>query len=189
MPLRWRGARLCSRLVGPLRRQRCESVCALQAASVGEPSLVAPSVVRRALTWCLPSLEVWGLTLCFSAQLQNKHGSSAFPETTGNLRHVPEYPLIGRYCFIHCQSNSSTDGVFSVLSNKETTRASLSVPSLWDGLILFGFTNAATQTKRNPRCCCCCAEASRKHGCREIFHCNEKHSFPIKIYNHRHWSL
>lgn len=84
----------------------------------GEESSDVMSPVSR-------SLGPYAVLTC--AQLQNKHGSSAFPETTGNLRHVPEYPLIGRYCFIHCQSNSSTDGVFSVLSNKETTWASLSV--------------------------------------------------------------
>lgn len=100
--LSWWGARLCGRVVGPLWRWWCESVCAhFKHVGRAKPSLVAPTVVRKVLTWCLPSLICGPCTGFTVPRVQNKHVSSTHPETKRNLHHVSEYPL-GLLIHSHC---------------------------------------------------------------------------------------
>lgn len=128
----------------PLKATVWECVCALWAVGVGggEPSLVAPTVVRRALTWCLPSLKSGPYAVLTVTQLQNKHVSSTHPETTGNLHHVSEYPL-GPLIDFYCVSTTASRSLHSPDSSlwEKSQDRELNVLSLRGEKILWVLNN------------------------------------------------
>ena len=107
-PLRWRGARLCYRVVGPLWRWWCESVCALRACWWGRAFVSGSHCGEESSDVMSPVSEVWAFVLCslsLASKIKTSIVSFTHPETMGNLCHVHVTQPFNRFllCYIYHQ--------------------------------------------------------------------------------------
>lgn len=195
----------------PLKVMVWERVCMFGMLAGASVSLLAATVVRTVLTWCLRSLKSGPCAGFTVPRVQNKHVSSTHPETKSNLHHVSEYPLgllIESYSALSTASRSlhSPDRALKQTSQEGERFISqgnllvlnkrineINIPSrhtnfrwLWDRLILFGFISKAAQTKEILDAFAVALTVSGSVWVeRDISILRDAHSLLIKMHCHR----